>query len=458
MFTNSSFSLFKSPKIVYENPEFSPLQILSKFHSTNKKNLRELEEDSTQRNVNHFDVNKYYEENKNKMTPSFKIPTHNERTFKEIMLKGNIIINQNDEQNCENICEQDHPNFSSSLRRKITENDTDYNTHQISANSNLNFLYPMRQTVTNIIINYQNINNVESKKATQSEIDNDSPIIKTMSFKLNEILINGKKIEHLINLQIDEADSIEIIKPFYENNFYFLNKNIAHLNKGKRISKCFKNLISLVDDAGYINKLVATHRFREVFEMKYNKFSVISIDPLNAYKKCVNEFKKKFNALQNDYLHKVKKKLNNNLLNKLNDSIDNFNNLVDVIFDCVNYIKRGKGVKRKKKKVDYECEICEKVFENAQSKGGHMSKMHPNESLKYKSKILVRDSRVKSREIVLQAKKNLLKKYNFDYDQLMLNMEKHVISEILKLHKSEYNKIKKQLKSEWPSDCDEDTK
>ena len=39
----------------------------------------------------------------------------------------------------------------------------------------------------------------------------------------------------------------------------------------------------------------------------------------------------------------------------------------------------------------------------------------------------------------------------------MENMEKHVISEILKLHKSEYNKIKKQLKTEKQFNSDDIT-
>ena len=241
---------------------------------------------------------------------------------------------------------------------------------------------------------------------------------------------------------------MEIILPLYENNFNKLNSNISETQRGIRFSKSYHNLLNLVEDADYINKLVNTLRFKDLFGLKFLKISRKNFDPTTAYKNCLIDFKKNFILLQSDYLSKKKKNINANLINKLESSIDSFNLLIDVIFECVNYIKRGKGVKRRKKKAEYECDICQKKFPSAQSKGGHMSKMHPNESLKYKSKILVRDSRVALRDIVLQAKKELLAKHNFNYEQLIRNMEKHIISDILKLHKSEYSTIKKRLKSE----------
>ena len=49
------------------------------------------------------------------------------------------------------------------------------------------------------------------------------------------------------------------------------------------------------------------------------------------------------------------------------------------------------------------CSICNKVFEKPQALGGHWSKAHPGESKQYRYKMLIRNSRVIEREVLLNA-------------------------------------------------------
>jgi hypothetical protein len=95
----------------------------------------------------------------------------------------------------------------------------------------------------------------------------------------------------------------------------------------------------------------------------------------------------------------------------------------------------------------YVCDICNEVFSNGQGLGGHMSRKHPNQSVKYKFKKETREKRNVKREIIYEAKRKILKKYHENYDELMNSIEgRKVIKRICKDNKDEYYRIKKEIK------------
>lgn len=96
----------------------------------------------------------------------------------------------------------------------------------------------------------------------------------------------------------------------------------------------------------------------------------------------------------------------------------------------------------------YVCDICNEVFSNGQGLGGHMSRKHPNQSVKYKFKKETREKRNLKREIIYEAKRKILKKYHESYDDLMNSIEgRKIIKRICKDNKDEYYRIKKEIKS-----------
>lgn len=95
----------------------------------------------------------------------------------------------------------------------------------------------------------------------------------------------------------------------------------------------------------------------------------------------------------------------------------------------------------------YDCYICGQIFINGQGLGGHMSRKHPNQSERYKSKKETRERRNNKREILYRAQRILLKKYRQDYDKLKENAEgRKIIKKYCKDHKQEYYRLRKEVK------------
>ena len=77
-----------------------------------------------------------------------------------------------------------------------------------------------------------------------------------------------------------------------------------------------------------------------------------------------------------------------------------------------------------------------------------MSRIHPNQSYKYKDKIRIRREREKKREKLLFIKRDLFKKYGFDYDKLINDKNKTFIQKFLYEHNEEYRNIRKNQQKE----------
>ena len=93
----------------------------------------------------------------------------------------------------------------------------------------------------------------------------------------------------------------------------------------------------------------------------------------------------------------------------------------------------------------FKCEICGKIFINFQTLGGHMSKVHPNCSEKYKKQNNIRKQREGQRKLLDLVKEKLLEKYNLNYRAMKKNDEKEKIKSFIKAHQKEYEVLRRKI-------------
>ena len=103
----------------------------------------------------------------------------------------------------------------------------------------------------------------------------------------------------------------------------------------------------------------------------------------------------------------------------------------------------------------FKCEFCEKVFVNYQTLGGHMSKVHPNCSQKYKKQNDIRKQREGKRKLLDLVKEKLFEKYNLDYRALKNSEEKQKIKTFIRAHQKEYEILRRRIYREKAlNDCE----
>lgn len=93
----------------------------------------------------------------------------------------------------------------------------------------------------------------------------------------------------------------------------------------------------------------------------------------------------------------------------------------------------------------FKCEICGKIFINFQTLGGHMSKVHPNRSEKYKKQNDIRKQREGQRKLLDLVKEKLFEKYNLNYRLMKKNDEKGKIKTFIKAHQKEYEVLRRKI-------------
>lgn len=97
----------------------------------------------------------------------------------------------------------------------------------------------------------------------------------------------------------------------------------------------------------------------------------------------------------------------------------------------------------------YKCDHCDAFYYTGQALGGHMSRTHPNLSVKYKLKKMVRDRRENQRNVLNEARKQLLNNYNLDYEDMRNDkIKKHIVKSFIRKHSAEYKEIVKKIKKQ----------
>ena len=313
-------------------------------------------------------------------------------------------------------------------------------------------------------------------------------------YQLNQISVNGVSISkfpvvsmneddlevHLLSKMLNETDYFTIVdkyyinipvldeekynKPFYDKvfkkekekipNLYLIDDNINENNPIKLIRNFYfqiKNKILNIQKNYLSNNQKALSSNIELCD-EIEKL-IISC---NAITNTVTDYKKsglkRKLFLEHNEDEEKKNIINNNTdkqdINKDNNIISDNKNSDENNSEENNNLDNKKKKQKKKHFKTYLCEFCNKAYSNGQGLGGHMSRIHPNKSYKYKDKIRIRREREKKREKLLIIKRDLFKKYGYNYDKLLNDKNRPFIQKFLLEHNEEYKNLRKNQKKE----------
>ena len=301
-------------------------------------------------------------------------------------------------------------------------------------------------------------------------------------YQLNQISVNGVSISkfpvvsmneddlevQLISKMLTETDYFTIVdkyyinipvldeekynKPLYDKIFkkekekisdlYLIGKNMNENNPVNLIRNFYAQIKSKILQ---IQKNYLSNNKQDV---SLNKELCKELEKLiiscNAITNTVTDYKKsglKRKLFQEENSEDMENKKNLVKIMRINKNNSEEENVEDELDDNILLNKKRKPKKKHFK--TYLCEFCNKAYSNGQGLGGHMSRIHPNQSYKYKDKIRIRREREEKRENLLNIKRDLFKKYGFDYDKLVTEKNKVFIQKFLSEHNEEYKNIRK---------------
>ena len=298
--------------------------------------------------------------------------------------------------------------------------------------------------------------NNSSEELKSAKEDQRNIFLNQIIVKDDEIKLNNFPVIEEINLN---DYMIPVPKKILDNGEFFTAIiEELEVNKNNFIPKNFeieniKTFFSILSNKNRSYDNILKEIYDDLECEKKNKILLSKI--VNSiYDKC----KCIIYDIKRNIKNRKKKSVNENLSNKLytlmkihNDIYNEYlskNNIDNVIIN-ENEDKNFKTYKKlfveqiSDKK--FECEICKKKFYNYQSLGGHMSKIHPDHSEKYRAKMIVRKNREGQRKLLEKAKKKLLEKYKMNYNLIRTKNETIKIKKFIKEHYKEYNLIKKKI-------------
>ena len=366
-------------------------------------------------------------------------------------------------------------------------NNSDFNTSQFNSfNSNPNIsqqnnFNPYNNNKINLFNNNNNINSSKIETANKKE-ETDADLIQGLSgnyihnkdnsedsIKGKEILINlGKIVVNnqvlnnfpIINLTNLNKYDIPLTEKMLNNDDFFTaikeNKDDENqmpieeedekkeiiadnfiLDIDENIFNNLKEFMSYEERKRYIN--YKQLMLRKLIEKLYNK----SVDIILEIKRNIkNKVKKSKNFELSNSLSNVFK-LHNELYNKylISQNKQPINENKEYYTYIQYFIDNSNGK-------TYKCEICSKEFINFHKLGGHMSKVHPNCSEKYKKQNDTRKQREGNRKVLDYVKEKLFEKYNLNYRKMKQNDEKDKIKIFIKAHQKEYEILRRKIHRE----------
>ena len=247
--------------------------------------------------------------------------------------------------------------------------------------------------------------------------------------------IKENKDDKVINeIEMSDEGNTKIIIP--ENYLIDINENIKNnineLMSKNEIILCLKN-----------KQLILKNIIEKIYEKCINNILEIKRNVKNRIKKI-----KSIN-LSNQLLSLIK--FHNELIslflstqNNNNNNINNINQIEENESDNPSFITYAQSFLQNCGKT-FKCEICQKMFVNYQTLGGHMSKVHPNCSEKYKKQNKIRKQREGQRKLLDLVKEKLFEKYKLNYRLLKENDEKEKIKSFIKNHQKEYEILRRKI-------------
>ena len=364
-------------------------------------------------------------------------------------------------------------------------NQTIYNQNSISLNNNNNLNF-FNNNHNNNIINNNNINNnvIIKKEIINKKEETDADLIQGLSgnyiqegnnnyseekstkkeiiINLGKIVVNDQILNDfpIIDLKNPSKYDIPLTENIINNDDFFTaikenqeeEKDVMNVEEEEKKEIIPENFILNIDETIYNNlkeflsneekKNCANYKqlfLKKVIEILYDKCLNLILEIKRNIKNRVKKIKsfELSNSLNNIF------KLHNELYNKYlifqnKQPIENNKEFYTYI---QYYIENSNGKK-------YKCEICPKEFINFHKLGGHMSKMHPNCSEKYKKQNDIRKQREGNRKVLDFVKEKLFEKYNLNYKKMKQNDEKEKIKSFIKAHQKEYEILRRKIHRE----------
>ena len=373
------------------------------------------------------------------------------------------------------------PNKISIINNSDINNTSQFNSFNNNQSlSNQNNFNPYNNNKINIF-NHNNINSPKIETVNKNE-ETDADLIQGLSgkyihnkdnsednIKSKEILINlGKIVVNdqvlnnfpIINLTNLNKYDIPLTEKMLNNDDFFTaikeNKDDENqmpieeedekkeiiadnyiLDIDENIFNNLKEFMSYEERKRYIN--YKQLMLRKLIEKLYNK----SVDIILEIKRNIkNKVKKSKNFELSNSLSNVFK-LHNELYNKylISQNKQPINENKEYYTYIQYFIDNSNGK-------TYKCEICSKEFINFHKLGGHMSKVHPNCSEKYKKQNDTRKQREGNRKVLDYVKEKLFEKYNLNYRKMKQNDEKDKIKIFIKAHQKEYEILRRKIHRE----------
>lgn len=425
--------LFKEIKIPYETNIINKKDIFN-YTPTKIKGIGEQKnnnEDSSNQKCESTDIN-FSHSNKKSISPFTLLKKKRFITTEKTHLpqsninfqnsKYKIIINKmvkrlieenllNEINNKTNSLNEDNKkyelNYNQNIFRRKTNNENT-NFEELNNSKSLNFSFLNKINEDNIM--NQNFQNKFLKK------QNLNYFLKNIYFE--ETKIPNIKYNYLLNDFNDEIDNSfsfndTILLTKYKQSKMKKNQTNNKIDFGENPVESFIGWLNWLNNELNKEKNDQTNQICEDISKTMNSItSIMSTFPILLYPKSG----KYENVTLFNKITKKKKEINDNTENKIDDK-------------------------------KFICDICNEVFTSGQGLGGHMSRKHKDQSMKFKHKKEIRNKREPLRNILVQAKKILCKNHLIDYDEQIRSREgKTLIKSLVKEYNEEFKKIKNELK------------
>ena len=247
----------------------------------------------------------------------------------------------------------------------------------------------------------------------------------------------GKIMDSQFQLQLSIEKSIN--EKWYSKSCSFRSLNSKTSNQMQKETSYY-NLSSYIEN---FDPITYFHDFTPLY-YKNKKLQLENVDANKSLNKGKDrnieniKLKDEDNQIENKRVN-IKKCNQLNLIQRSERNIPE-KNKVNLEVPCLS--KRGRKPLISKK---FICLICGKRFSTPAAKGGHTSKAHPGQSIKYNQKVKIRDRRTNLRNKLLNAKIVYFKEfYELDYLNLF-QKDKNKLKRIIEENFDHYKHFIKEL-------------
>ena len=394
IFTNipdeNNKNLYNKKNIIFKNTFFNNINI-NKFNNDieNKEIITKINisKPNNIKNNNILNKNNFIERIKNlKSTIEIKL-NKNEKFIDPIIFKTQRKNN-------------------SILRSIYFQENSDY---QINYNYLLNNFSDINESL--IIKNSKNNENKENKENNENNENDENNNLFFSSFQIIENYKNFKNIN-------------------FENN-----NNNQNTNNNNNLNFGENPLNSFIDWLKWLNTEYDKDQNSQI-KLLIEDF----VKTLNNISKSISSFPIFTGIPTNDSNKQYLKKYTNNKNNK-------YNSKKNILYKTNSNISNNNKNNINNNNKKFICEFCNEIFFSGQGLGGHMSRKHKDQSIKFKHKKEVRNKREPLRKILFLSKNEICKNHNINFEENIKNKEgKLIIKKLIKDNLEEYKNLKNYFK------------